>query len=359
MIRKPTPLTRRRFLAGSAGLAATSLLPGAAFAQKKGGKLNVYSFDTYVGDNTIDDFTAATGITVRYDTYANNEELFAKLKTRNPGYDIIVPSDYMIQKMIAAKKLLPIDKSKIPNLANIDKSFLDPKYDPGSKFSIPYMWGTVGLGYRKPAIKGVPDSWSYIFGPEADALKGGIVVLDDQRAMIGAALKYLGFSLNSTNPAEIGQARDLFIRAKKNIKSFSPDAGQDVLLAGDANMVVEWNGDIVQVMKQDPNLSYSLPKEGGMRWTDCLCIPVGAPNPDNALAWINFVNDPKINAGIANTIRYATPNLAARKLINPDDLKNPAIYPSEAALTKCESLIDLGGKVTKLYDAAWTKIRSA
>ncbi len=353
------PLTRRRFLAGTAAIAAASFLPGAARAQKKTAKLNIYSFDTYIGDNTIDDFTAATGIVVRYDTYANNEELYAKLKTRNPGYDIIVPSDYMIQTMIAAKKLMPIDKSRLPNLANIDKSFLDPKFDPGSKFSIPYMWGTVGLGYRKPSVKGTPDSWSHVFGPDADALKGSIVVLDDQRAMIGAVLKYLGFSLNSTNPAEIAQARDLFIRAKKNIKAFSPDSGQDVLLAGDANMVVEWNGDIVQVMKQDPNLSYSLPKEGGMRWTDCLCIPVGAPNPENALAWINFVNDPKVNAGIANTIRYATPNLAARKLINPDDLKNPAIYPSEAALAKCETLIDLGAKVTKLYDAAWTKIRSA
>ncbi|MCX7354325.1 MAG: spermidine/putrescine ABC transporter substrate-binding protein [Alphaproteobacteria bacterium] len=359
MIRKPTPLTRRRFLAGSGGLAAAYFIPGAAFAQQKGGKLNIYNFDTYIGDNTIDNFTAATGITVRYDTYANNEELFAKLKTRNPGYDIIVPSDYMIQKMIAAKKLLPIDKRKIPNLANIDPSFLDPKYDPGSKFSIPYMWGTVGLGYRTPAIKGTPDSWSQIFGPEADALKGSIVMLDEQRIMIGAALKYLGFSLNSTNPVEIAQACDLLIRAKKNITSFAPDSAQDLPLAGDANMVVEWNGDIVQVMKQDPTLSYSLPKEGGMRFTDCLCIPVGAPNPDSALAWINFVNDPKVNAGIANTICYATPNLAARKLINPGDLKNPDIYPSEAALAKWESHIDLGSKVAKLYDDAWTKIRAA
>lgn len=358
MTRKPTPLTRRHFLAASAGLAAASAFPAAVFAQKKPGKLNIYSFDTYVGDNTIDDFTAATGITVRYDTYANNEELFAKLKTRNPGYDLIVPSDYMVQTMIGAKKLMPIDKSKIPNLANVDPSFLDPKYDPGSKYSVPYMWGTVGLGYRKPAIKGVPDSWSYIFGPEADALKGGIVALDDQRAMIGAALKYLGFSLNSTDPIQIAQARDLLIRAKKNIKAFAPDSGQDMLLAGDANLVVEWNGDIAQVMKQDANLSYSLPKEGGMRWTDCLCIPVGAPNPASALAWINFVNDPKVNAGIASTIRYATPNVAARKQLSPDDLKNPAIYPSEAALAKCETLIDVG-KATPLYDQAWTKIRSA
>lgn len=358
MIRKLGPLTRRRFLAGGAAVAAASLLPRDADAQKKKGKVNIYSFDTYVGDDTIDDFTAATGIDVRYDTYANNEELFAKLKTRNPGYDIIVPSDYMIQTMIAAKKLLPVDKSKVPNLANIDKSFLDPKYDPGSKYSVPYMWGTVGIGYRKSKLQAVPDSWSFIFGPRADAFKGRIVVLDDQRTMIGAALKYLGFSLNSTNPAEIAQARDLFVRAKKNIKAFSPDSGQDALLAGDADLVVEWNGDIVQVMQQDPDLSYSLPKEGGMRWTDCLCIPTGAPNPDNALAWINFVNDPKNNADIANTIRYATPNLAARKFVAPDDLKNPAIYPSEAALAKCETLIDVG-KATRLYDEAWTKIRAA
>lgn len=358
MNRKPTPLSRRCFLAGSAGLAAAAMLPSAGFAQKKAGQLNIYSFDTYVGDNTIDNFTAATGITVRYDTYANNEELYAKIKTRNPGYDLIVPSDYMVQTMVMAKKLMPIDKSKVPNLANVDPKFLDAKYDPGSKYSVPYMWGTVGLGYRTTSFKGVPDSWSYIFGADADSHRGSIVALDDLRAMIGSALKYLGYSLNSTDPVQIAEARDLIIRAKKNIKTFAPDSGQDMLLAGDADLVVEWNGDIVQVMKQDPSLSYSLPKEGSQRWTDCLCIPVGAPNPNSALAWINFVNDPKVNAAIANTIRYATPNLAARKLINPGDLKNPAIYPPEAILAKCETLVDLG-KATTLYDQAWTKIRSA
>jgi spermidine/putrescine transport system substrate-binding protein len=220
------------------------------------------------------------------------------------------------------------------------------------------MWGTVGIGYRKSKVKGEPASWSTIFGPEANAYKGRIVAIDDQRAMIGAALKFLGYSLNSTKKEEIAAARDLLIKAKKNFKTFSPDGGQDILLAGDADLVVEYNGDIIQVMRQDKDLSYVLPKEGGMRWTDCLCIPKGAPNPDNALAWINFVHDAKQNAEIVGTIHYATPNAAARKLIDPADLKNPVIYPSEASLAKCETVIDLG-KNTRLYDEAWTAVKAA
>ena len=351
-----SPQTRRAFLAGSAAAIAVSLSPARSRAAEEK-KLNVYNFDTYVGERTLADFTAASGVAVRYDTYANNEELFAKLRKKNPGYDIIVPSDYMVETMIAAKMLIPIDHKKIPNLSNLDKLFTDPKFDPGLKFSVPYMWGTVGIGYRKSKVQGIPVSWSYIFGPEANAYKGRIIPIDDQRAVLGAALKYLGYSLNSTKSEEIEKARDLVIAAKKNFKAFSPDSGQDALLAGDADMVIEWNGDIVQVMRKDKDLSYVVPREGAQRWTDCMCIPKGAKHPEAAHAFINFVHDAKNNAHIVNTIHYATPNAAGRKLQSQEDHQSPAIYPSEEALAKCETVIDLG-KATKLYDQAWTKVKA-
>ena len=359
MTRQPgRGMKRRTFVSAGSAAIAIAILPSPLRAAGTTKQVNVYSFDTYIGDNTIANFTAATKIAVRYDVYANNEELFAKLKTKNPGYDVIVPSDYMVETMIGAKMLIPIDKAKIPNLANIDPAFTNPRFDPGMKYSVPYMWGTVGIGYRKSKVKGEPARWSYIFGPEADAYKGRIVALDDQRVMIGVALKYLGYSLNSTKKEEIAAARDLLIKAKKNFKTFSPDGGQDILLAGDADLVVEYNGDIIQVMRQDKDLSYVLPKEGSMRWTDCLCVPKGAPNPDNASAWINFVQNAKQNAEIVGTIHYATPNAAARKLVDPADLKNPIIYPPDAILAKCEMVIDLG-KNTRLYDEAWTAVKAA
>ena len=353
-------LTRRRFLAASSVAIAVSLAPGSTFAQAKKGrkKLNIYNFDTYIGENTLADFTARSGLAVRYDTYANNEELFAKLKRKNPGYDIIVPSDYMIETMIGAKILLALDHAKLPNLVHIAPAFADPPFDPGMKFSVPYMWGTVGIGYRKSKVQGIPVTWSYIFGPEANAYKGRIVPIDDMRVVLGAALKYLGYSLNTTKPEEIAKARDLVVQAKKNFKSFSPDSGQDMLLAGDADLVIEYNGDIVQVQRKDKDLAYVLPKEGGQRWTDCLCIPKGAPNVEAAHAFIDFVHGAKENAHIVNTIHYATPNAEGRKLQSAEDKQNPAIYPSEEALVRCETVIDLG-KATKLYDQAWTKIKAS
>jgi len=351
---------RRSILAGGAAALAVALVPareGRAQAKKGAKTLNVYNFDTYIGDKTLANYTAKSGFAVRYDTFANNEELFAKLRKKNPGYDIIVPSDYMIETMIAAKMLLPIDHAKIPNLSNIDKAFTNLPFDPGMKHSVPYMWGTVGLGYRKSKVQGIPVSWSYVFGPEANAYKGRIVPIDDMRAVLGAALKYLGFSMNATKAEEIAKARDLVLAAKKNFKTFSPDSGQDMLLAGDADLVIEWNGDIVQVMQKDKDLSYVLPKEGGQRWTDCLCIPKGAKNVDAAHAFIDFVHDAKENAHIVNTIRYATPNAEGRKLQNAEDQQSPAVYPSAEALAKCETVIDLG-KATRLYDQAWTKVKA-
>ncbi|MBX6320386.1 MAG: spermidine/putrescine ABC transporter substrate-binding protein [Rhodospirillaceae bacterium] len=347
-------LPRRRFLAAGAGALALTLAPrlGRADEEKK---LNVYNWDTYIGQTTLDTFTANTGIEVQYDLYANNEELFGKLKEGNPGYDIIVPSDYMVETMIKLDMLMPLDKSKLSNIGNIDPQFADPPYDPGMAHCVPYMWGTIGIGYRKSKAD-KPESWGDIL--VSDKYKGRIALLDDQRAVLGVALKYLGYSLNSTNPDEIAKARDLVIKQKPNIKAFAPDEGQNMLAAGDADLVQEWNGDILQVMAEDDDLDYVVPKEGGEIFVDNMAIPAGAPHPDNAHAFLNHILDAQVCKEIVETINFATANLAARKLLAPELQSNPAMYPPPEVVAKSEHLRDLGD-ATRLYDEAWTAIKAA
>jgi spermidine/putrescine transport system substrate-binding protein len=345
--------TRRNFLKTS-GVAAVGLTFGsnAAFGAEK---LNVYNWDTYIGDETLSNFSSTTGIEVQYDLYANLEEMYAKFQAGNPGYDVIVPSDYMLETMIAADMLVELDKSKLPNFKHVDPNFLNPSFDPGCKYNIPYFWGSVGLGYRK-SVLGEVDSWSALF--DNPDLAGRMAMLADSRFVMGVALLYLGYSANTINPDEIDAARDLLIETKKNLKGFVPDSGQDMLIAGDIDLVMEWNGDILKVMEEDDDLTYVIPKEGTVIWIDGLSIPKGAPNIENAYKFLNFIHEPKVKAEIANTIHYATTNSAAKEFISAEDLANPAIYASDEVVAKSQALSDVGDSL-QLYDAAWTAIQAS
>jgi spermidine/putrescine transport system substrate-binding protein len=347
--------SRRSFLAGT-GAVAAGLTFGPKFslgAEEK--KLNFYNWDTYIGETTLDDFGKATGIETKMDLYADNDELFAKLKEGNPGYDVIIPTNDYVERMIVAKMITPLDHSKIPNKKNIEPVFLDAAFDPGRKYSLPYMWGTQGIGYRKSKVSSVPDSWKVLL--DSDEYSGRIALLSE--GVLGAALKYLGHSYNSKSAAEIKAAEELLIKQKPHIKVFAEDNGQDLLLSGEVDLTMEWNGDILQVMEEDDDISYVVPKEGSLVWQDCLCIPTGAPHPENAHAFINFILDAEAGAAIADFIQYATPNKAARALLSDDYNKNPAIFPDDATLAACEPGIYLGEDVQRLRDEAWTRVLAA
>ncbi len=353
-------VSRRAFMQGSAAAVGISFVGGAERAwgaEEK--RLNVYNWDTYIGEQTLGTFNARTGIVVQYDLYADNEELFAKLKEGNPGYDVIVPSDYMVEDMLTLKMLMPLDHSKIPNIKHLDEAFTNPAYDPGMKHSIPYMWGTIGLGYRKSKVDGPLVSWADVFEPSrAKRYSGRIAYLGDMRAVLGCALKYLGYGMNTTNPAEIAKARDLLIATKPHIKTFAEDNGQDLLLSGEVDLTMEWNGDILQVMEEDDDLSYVVPKEGSNVWVDNLCIPTGAPHPENAHNFINFVHDVDVHMEIAETIYFATPNKSAKDRMPADYTENPAVFAPADVLANCEALLSVG-EHTRLYDEAWTAIQAA
>lgn len=350
-----SPISRRAALLGMGAVGLNFTLPKAGRAAA--GKVNFYNYDTYIGETTLADFTAATGLEVQMDLFAENDELFAKLKTGNPGYDVVVATTDYVERMVLANMLSEIDHSKIPNISNISEEFLDPAFDPGRKHSLPYMWGSVGIGYRKSAVDEVPDSWSWLY--TSDRYAGRISMLGDGQNVFAMALKLMGESLNGWTPENIAAAEAMVIKQKPNIAAFAPDNGQDLLLAGEVDLAMEWNGDILQVMAEDDDIGYAIPKEGGMLWEDTLCIPNGGPNPEGAHAFINYLLDAEAGKEIAEFIQFATPNAAAKALTDESYRNNPAIFPDAAAISNSEVLTYPGQEITQLIDAAWTRVKAA
>ena len=270
---------------------------------------------------------------------------------------MIVPSNDFVERMIAADMLMPLDRAAIPNMANIAPAFRDAAFDPGRRHSIPYMWGTLGIGYRKSRCDGVPDSWRWLY--DSDRYSGRCALLSEAATVLGAAFKYLGHPLNTGEPEVIAAAEKLIVAQKPHLKLFAPDNGQDLLLSGEVDVAMEWNGDILQVMAKDGDIAYVVPREGSILWEDTLAIPRGAPHPENAHAFINFVLEAEAGAAIAKAIRYATPNAAAKALLPADYTGNPGIFPSGETLAACEPALYRGEETARLYEAAWARIRAA
>ncbi len=355
--------SRRSLLAGL-GAAAAGFSLEACVAKGPTGpngeemRLNFYNWDTYTGRTTLADFKAATGVAVKMSLFATNDELFAKLRAGNPGFDVIVPTNNYVTLLRAAGLIQPLDLGKIPNRKNILPSFQNPPFDPGRRWSMPYTWLVLGLGYRKSKmIGGVPDSWKWVL--DSDRYKGRIGVFSESDDMIELGAKYLGYSVRHIPPPVVERVAQMYIRQKPNIKIFHHDEGQDLLLAGDIDIVMEYSGDIAQVMVEDPDLDFVVPREGSILSSDCLCIPKGAPRPDNAHRFINFVLDAKNGAAISDTIKYPTPNGAALALMPASYRDNPVIYPPPAVMARCEYADFEGLERAHYYDETVTRIFAA
>jgi spermidine/putrescine transport system substrate-binding protein len=353
----------RRSLLAALGAAAVGLTldacgPKAPLgANGEEARLNLYNWDNYIGDTTLADFKAATGVAAKMSLFSTNDELFAKLRAGNPGFDVIVPSNEYVTRLRIAGLIQPLDLSKIPNRVNILPAFQSVPFDPGRRWSMPYTWLVQGLGYRKSKIDGVPDSWKWVMA--SDRYKGRIGIVSEADDMIELGAKYLGHSVRNIPPAVIEQVAQMYIRQKPNIKVFHHDNGQDLLLAGDIDIVIDYNGDIARVMIEDKDLGFVVPREGSVLNSDCLCIPSGAPRPDNAHRFINFILDGRNGAKIADATRYPTPNGAALALMPPDYRDNPAIFPPPAVMAGCEYADFEGLARAHLYDETVTRIFAA
>jgi spermidine/putrescine-binding protein len=322
---------------------------------KDGKELNVYIWTNYLPKGVIDDFQRRTGIAVNVDTYDSNEAVLEKLQSGVADYDVVVPSDYMLKVLIPQGLVRPLDRSRLPHFGNLDPRFLNQKFDPGNGHSVPYLWGTTGIGYDRRKVQGPVDSWAALFDPKH---AGRILMLDDPREAFGAALKLMGRSINERDPGVLRQAAERLKEQKRLVRTFNSSDFANLLAAGDVDLAQGWNGEIAEVVSHAPDrLAYVVPKEGGTLWIDNLAIPKGARNLDAAYAFLDYLMEPEVAAKVVDGVHYAGANRAALPLIDAKIRQNPAIYPPQEVLDRCELIEDLG-KTTRLIDELWTEVKA-
>jgi spermidine/putrescine transport system permease protein len=339
---------------GVAILAAPFVLVGAP-ANGDQAVLNLYIWSNYIAPETIARFEQQHHVRVNIDLYDSNEAMLAKLQAGNAGYDVICPSSYTLQALIAQRLLHPLDHARLPHLPNVDPSFLNRVFDPGNRFSTPYFWGSTGIAYDRTRVAEPVDSWGVLWDPR---YRGRILMLDDGRETLGAALKWLGYSVNTMDPAVLARARDLLVRQKPLVRAYNATNFEDVLLSRDVWVAQGWNGQFAKAMEQDADILYVVPKEGSTLFIDSLAIPADAPHPDLAHAFIDFTLQGDVAAEICETMKYSSPNRAAWPLLSQRTRANPAIFPPRDVLERLELGLDVG-PANVLYDRLWTEVKSA
>jgi spermidine/putrescine transport system substrate-binding protein len=319
-------------------------------------KLNIFIYSEYLPPEVVAEFENRFNCKVVIDFYEDSESMLAKIQAGGASlYDIVVPADYILSAMLNQKLLAPLRLENIPNIKNLDSTFKSPPYDPGNKYCVAYQWGTLGIYARKSGGP-IDRSWSVVFDETKQA--GPFVLLDSMRDTIGAALKYKGWSMNSTKPNELREARELIVNAKKRSAGFSNTVGgKNKVLDKSTRLAMVFSGEAARAIVDDPDTFYFIPKEGSEIWVDNLSILGQAEHRDLAEKFINFILEPEIGAKISNKYQFATPNAAAKKFIDAKLLANPVIYPAEETMKKLEFLKDLG-RDTRLYDQVWTSIKS-
>jgi spermidine/putrescine transport system substrate-binding protein len=321
----------------------------------EGQRLSVYNWTTYIAEDTISNFEQLCGVDVQYDTFPTDDDMLARIRQGNPGYDIVVPSGTVVYLMVDEGLLEELDKENIPNLANVDPTFLGLDFDPENRYTVPYQWGTIGIGYNTEVVGEEITSWQQMFD-----YGGPVSWLEDVRGMLGVALLMSGHDPNTTNPDEIADAKDLLIQNGGNVVYINQDDGQEVLLRGEADVVVEYSGDIFQIMEECEcdTYAYVIPEEGANFWVDNLAIPVDAPNKPLAEVFIDYILDPQVGANISNYTAYGSPNGAAieQELIDTELLDDPGIYPTEETQERLFFIVQ-DPELEQLYNDAWDEIR--
>lgn len=316
--------------------------------------LNVYNWGDYIDESVIKDFEKKYNIRVNYDTFSTNEDMYVKIKAGGADYDVLFPSDYMIERMINEDMLHKLDFSNIPNYKYIEDQFKNLDYDPQNEYSVPYMWGTVGILYNKTMVDEPVTSWKILWDPKYSKQ---ILMLDSQRDSIGVALKMLGYDMNTRDLNELEEAKQALIEQKPLVLAYVGDDVKDKMIAGEAALAVVWSGDAVYMKRENPDLEYALPQEGSNLWVDAMVIPKSSKHKKEAELFINFLCDPEIAYKNADYIGYSSPHLEAKKMLDPELLNDPAAYPEMEELVNCDIFKDLGDFL-RVYDRIWTEIKA-
>ena len=375
LMEAPEPRLRRRSFLQVAGLLAAAGVAGyaggtvagwgddnpdagAALAQPLPGNrrnerlLNIYNWSDYIDDRTIPVFQALTNIRVNYDVFSSNEDLLAKLRAGPTEYDIIVPTSDFIPTYLKLGLIEPLRQDLIPNLTNLDKEFVETDYDRGNRYTVPWQWGTTGIGYNRRRIAGKVDSWAAVFESPATA-RGRVSLLREVTDLIGCALIYLGKSPNSTKDADLAEVVKLLRAARSRVRKFTSDTYIDELAASETWVAQGWSGDVFQAQDQNADISYVIPKEGSLRFVDVMAIPKGAPHPGNAARFMNYTLHPKAQARISKYVSYGTPVSLAKPLLPTDQTADPSIYPPASIKL---SIVTLTGEKQQKWQAAYDAV---
>lgn len=315
--------------------------------------LNIYNWAEYIDEDVIREFEREYGIRVIYNVFSNNEELHARLRAGAAGYDVIFPSDYMVGVLIEEGLLQPIPHEAIPNLAYLDEQFLDLPFDPGNQYSVPYLWGSTGIGVNTRFVREPVESWDILWDPK---YRGRIAMLNDPREVFGVALKRLGYSANTRELDALQEARDLLIAQKPLVLTYDSDNTKNLLVSGEVWLAHGYSGDVLMAADENPDITYVVPKEGGLLWMDTMAIPKTARNVEGALKFINFLLRPDISARLTETIQYPNPNRGAHEYMDEEILNNPLIYPPQDVMDRMEWLEDLG-EMSIVVDRLWTEVK--
>lgn len=328
---------------------------GGSKAAEDAGTLNLFIWTEYVPESVIQAFQEETGIKVNVSYYSSNEDMYAKLSSEAEGtYDIIQPSDYMVEKLIGQDMLQELDQSKLTNLSNIYEAYLDPEYDPGNVHSAPYMGGVAAIAVNTADVTTPITSYADLFDP---SLAGKEVLLDDSRAIIGMTAKSLGYSMSTTDAAELTEVKDKLLTLKDNVKVYDSDSPKSVLISGDCSVGMIWNAEIALAMEENPDIQIVFPEEGAYLFLDNWCIPKGAKNTDAAMQFINYMLSAEASAACSNELPYLNPNKAACELLGDAYLSNEAKNVPEDVIGKGEWIHNLDTDTQAVYEEMWTELK--
>lgn len=337
---------KRRSLLKIAALAGLSGLAGCQSRRT----LNFYNWSLFIGPNTIPNFEKLTGIQVNYEEFSSADVMYAKLKIGLTGYDLVVSPDYMLKRLIRQKLVQPLPKP-VPR-ASLYERLQAPPWDPELRYSVPYLWGTTGVGYRKDHVAGSPDSWDLLWD---EKYARRITMLDEKRDAIGSALIRLGFSGNSKNPEELQKAKQSLLEQKPLVRRYTSDFTDD-LIRGETYAALAWSGDVHQAIESSDQIAYFVPKEGSFFFVDNLCVPAEAPHPREAMEFILYYLQPEVAAEVTNAKGYANPVQASEKHILPEIRKDQLTYPSAEAMKRLVFQEDLG-EAERIWDQVWEEVK--
>ena len=352
-------MKKKLFTLALALLLTLAALP-AAPAKAAGGSITVYNWGQYISDGSdgsldvIAAFEEATGIKVNYMMFDSNETMYTKLKTGGSSYDVIIPSDYMIARLISEDMLEELNFDNIPNYQYIDASFRGMDYDPEEKYSVPYTWGNVGLIYNTKYVQ-QPDSWTALWD---EAYSGKILMFDNCRDAFGIAELIRGYSLNTTDVAQLEDCADLLKQQKPLVQSYVMDQIYDKMIREEAWIAPYYAGDYLQMAEDNENLAFVFPKEGFNIFVDAMCIPKGCQNKEGAEAFINFLCDPKISGQNLDYLGYSVPQTEARQYLDPETAASDIAYPSEETLANSESFLYLPTQISQAMDNLWLSVKT-